>query len=208
MVTQQNLDLLFQVRVLAGQFEPYGWLDQTREGFRAMKELRTIILAAGKGTRMKSVIPKVLHPGCDKPIIQYVLDVSKALGSLKTYVVLGHKSEVVKNALEGQIVPVNQPKMLGTADAVKCVSRYFKSYRGDILILCGDTPLLDKATVKRVGQKHKKSKAACTFLTPIVHNPKGYGRIIRGEDDSAVGIREGKATDGCERDFAGMKVGG
>ena len=162
-----------------------------------MKELRTIILAAGKGTRMKSVVPKVLHPVCGKPIIQYVLDVAKALGSLKTYVVLGYKSEVVKNALEGQIVPVVQPKMLGTADAVKCVSRYFKNYRGDILILCGDTPLLNRATVKRVVQKHKKSKAACTFLTAVVHDPKGYGRIIRGDDGNAVAIREDKDADGC-----------
>jgi len=172
-----------------------------------MKELRTIILAAGKGARMKSVTPKVLHSVCGKPIIQYVLDVAKALGSLKTYVVLGHKSEVVKNALEGQIVPVDQPKILGTADAVKCVSKYFKNYRGDILILCGDTPLLDKATVKRVVQKHKKSKAVCTFLTTVVHNPKGYGRIIRGEDGSAVAIREDKDADGCERDIAEINVG-
>lgn len=172
-----------------------------------MKELRAIILAAGKGTRMKSVIPKVLHPVCGKPIIQYVLDISKALGSLKTYVVLGYKSDVVKNTLESQIVSVDQPKMLGTADAVKCVSKYFKSYRGDVLILCGDTPLLDKTTVKRVLQKHRKSKAACTFLTTIVHNPKGYGRVIRGEDGYAVAIREDKDAVGYESDIAEINVG-
>jgi len=156
---------------------------------------------------MKSVIPKVLHSVCGKPIIQYVLDVSKVLGSSKTYVVLGYKSDVVKKALAGQIVAVDQPKMLGTADAVKCVGKYFKSYRGDILILCGDTPLLDKATVKRVVQKHKKSKAACTFLTAVVQYPKGYGRIIRGEDGGAVAIREDKDADGYERDIAEINVG-
>ena len=172
-----------------------------------MKELRTVILAAGKGLRMKSLTPKVLHSVGGKPIIQYVLDIAKALGSLKTYVVLGHKSDVVKKALESQIVAVDQPKRLGTADAVKCVSKYFKSYHGDILILCGDTPLLDKATVKRVVSKHKKSKATCTFLTAVVHNPKGYGRIIRGENGGAVAIREDKDAAGYERDIAEINVG-
>lgn len=172
-----------------------------------MKELRTIILAAGKGTRMKSATPKVLHPVCGKPIIQYVLDVSKALGSLKTYVVLGYKSDMVKNALEGQVVAVEQPKILGTADAVRCVAKHLRSYSGDVLILCGDTPLLDKATVKRVVSKHKKSKAVCTFLTAVVHDPKGYGRIIRGEGGGVVAIREERDATDYERGIAEINVG-
>jgi len=172
-----------------------------------MKNLRTIILAAGKGTRMKSDVPKVLHPVCGKPIIQYIVDVSQSIGSLKTYVVFGHKSDIVKEALTYPIVAVEQPKLLGTADAVKCAENYFKSFRGDVLILCGDTPLLDKATVKRVVQKHKKSKAACTFLTAVVHNSKGYGRIIRGENGGVVAIREDKDAAGYERNIAEINVG-
>ncbi len=172
-----------------------------------MKELRTIILAAGKGTRMKSDIPKVLHAICGKPIIRYVLDIAKALGSLKIYVVLGHKSDMVKKVLSESVIAVEQPKMLGTADAVKCAENYFRSYRGDVLIMCADTPLLNKATVKRIVQKHKKSKTACTFLTAVVHDPKGYGRIIRGNGGGVVAIREDKDAVGFERDIAEINVG-
>jgi len=172
-----------------------------------MKDLRTIILAAGKGTRMKSDVPKVLHAVCGRPIIQYALDIAKTLGSLKTYVVLGYKSHAVKSVLNDHVVAIDQPKMIGTADAVKCAENYFRSYRGDVLILCGDTPLLEKATVKRLVQKHKKSKAACTFLTAVVHDPRGYGRVIRDGSGSVVSIREDKDASGYERDIAEINAG-
>jgi bifunctional UDP-N-acetylglucosamine pyrophosphorylase/glucosamine-1-phosphate N-acetyltransferase len=172
-----------------------------------MNNLRTIILAAGKGTRMKSDLPKVLHPVCGRPIIQYVLDITQALGSLKTYVVLGYKSNTVKTALKDQIIYVEQTKLLGTADAIKCTESRLRSYRGDVLILCGDTPLLKQATVKRLVQRHKRTKATCTFLTTVVHNPRGYGRIIRNENGVAVAIREDKDATGYERDIAEINVG-
>jgi len=175
--------------------------------FWIMKNLRTIILAAGKGTRMKSDIPKVLHTVCGKPIIQYILDIAKTLGSLKTFVVLGHKSNTVMDTLEDKFIVIEQTKLLGTADAVRSAQNFFKSYSGDVLIMCGDTPLLDKVSVKQVVQKHKKSKATCTFLTTIVHNPNGYGRIIREESGGAVAIREDKDATGYERDIAEINVG-
>ncbi len=171
------------------------------------KDLKTIILAAGRGTRMKSDVPKVLHEVCGKPIIRYVLDIAKTLGSLKTYFVLGHKMDVVKAALTDDVISVYQPKMLGTADAVKCVQGYFKNDQGNVLILCGDTPLLDKATVKKIVQKHKKSKAVCTFLTAVVHDPTGYGRIIRDGNGRAAAIREDNDASGYERDIAEINVG-
>lgn len=172
-----------------------------------MKDLRTIILAAGKGTRMKSDAPKVLHPVCGRPMIRYVLDIARALGSLKTYVVLGHKGNAVRDILAGQAVAVAQPKLLGTADAVLRAANYFRSYRGDVLVLCGDTPLLEQATVKRVVQKHRQSKAVCTFLTAILHNPDGYGRVIRGEGNAVTAVREDKDAAGAERDIAEINVG-
>ena len=91
-----------------------------------MKNIRTIILAAGKGTRMKSSLPKVLHPVCGQPIIQYVLDAVKAVGSLKTYVVLGHKANEVQSHLPKEAVVVEQKKLLGTGDAVKCCAKHLK----------------------------------------------------------------------------------
>ena len=171
------------------------------------KDLKTIILAAGKGTRMKSDVPKVLHSVCGKPIIRHVLDVVKGLGSLKTYLVLGHKSDVIKAALTDELVFVKQPKMLGTADAVKCTQNYFKGDAGNVLILCGDTPLLSKGTVKKVLQKHKKSGAVCTLLTTVVHDPSGYGRIIRDDNGRAVAIREDRDATGYERDIGEINVG-
>ena len=100
-----------------------------------MKDLRTIILAAGKGTRMTSDVPKVLHEVCGKPIIDYVVDVARAAGSLKTYIVLGHKIEEVKKHLSPDLMAVEQKKLLGTADAVRCTERYLKNFAGQVLIL-------------------------------------------------------------------------
>ncbi len=172
-----------------------------------MKDLRAIILAAGKGTRMKSDIPKVLHKVCGQPIIQYVLDVVKAVGSLTTYVVLGHQIDKVKEYLPSDLVAVEQKKLLGTADAVRSAEKYFKNYRGDVLILCGDTPLLSKSTVRNIIRKHKSSKAACTVLTAVVHDPNGYGRIIRSDSGVAMAIREDKDAVGLERNIAEINVG-
>lgn len=172
-----------------------------------MKNLRTIILAAGKGTRMKSDTPKVLHTICGKTILRYILDIAESVGSLKTYVVLGHKNEKVEEHLPKECVSVLQKQLKGTADAVKTVGRYFKSFRGNVLILCGDTPLLNSTTVKTLVRRHKKTKSACTFLTTVVHNPHGYGRVIRDEGGKVVAIREDKDAIGLERNIAEINVG-
>src|SRR3989338_2564925 len=162
------------------------------KGNDVMGNLRTVILAAGKGTRMKSDVPKVLHEACGKPIVEYVLDAAKAAGSLKTYVVVGYKGDAVKKQVGSGPIIVRQPKLSGTADAVRRVAGYLKNYRGDVLILCGDTPLLNKTAIKELVGKHKNSKAICTFLTAAVGDPQGYGRIIRDERGKVVAIREDK----------------
>ncbi len=172
-----------------------------------MHNLRTVILAAGKGTRMRSDCPKVLHEVCGKPIVAYVLDAAKAAGSLKTYVVVGYKGDLVKKRLVPGLVMVRQPKLSGTADAVRRVAGHMKNYHGDVLILCGDTPLLNKAVIKELVGKHKRSKAVCTFLTATVDDPKGYGRVIRNENAEVIAIREDKDTLGHEREIAEINVG-
>ena len=209
MVTHENLDLVFQVRTLAGQYlEFLEKFKAARKGqLGAMKNLRTIILAAGKGTRMKSDVPKVLHEVCGRAVIEYVIDVARAAGSLKTYIVLGHKMDEVKEHLEEDLIVVAQKKLLGTADAVRSAEKYFRNFNGDVLILCGDTPLLHSATIKNIVNKHRRSRAACTFLTAVVHNPQGYGRIIRGEQGPVVAIREDKDAEGLERNIAEINVG-
>lgn len=172
-----------------------------------MRNLRTIILAAGKGTRMKSDCPKVLHEVCGKPIIEYVLDAAKAVGSLKTYVVVGYKGDAVRKRLAPGSIIVRQSKLSGTADAVRRVAGYLKNYRGDVLILCGDTPLLNRTVIKELVGKHKRSKAVCTFLTATVDDPRGYGRVIRNERGEVIAIREDKDAAEHEKDIAQINVG-
>jgi bifunctional UDP-N-acetylglucosamine pyrophosphorylase/glucosamine-1-phosphate N-acetyltransferase len=172
-----------------------------------MQNLRTIILAAGKGTRMKSDIPKVLHKVCGKPVLQYVLDVACALGSLKTYVVVGHKGDSVRMYIPQGLIAVDQSELLGTADALRRAEKHLKDYQGDLLVLCGDTPLLDKKTVRDIVRKHKKAKAVCTLLTAVVSNPYGYGRIVRDGKGGIIAIREEKDAAGQERSISEINAG-
>jgi len=172
-----------------------------------MKDLRTLILAAGKGTRMKSAKPKVLHEIFGRPLIAYVLDVARAAGSLKTYVVLGHQIDMVRSRLPREAGVIHQQKLLGTADAVRCARRELAKCRGDVLILCGDTVLLRKETVRKVVQQHRRKKAACTFLTAEVENSFGYGRVIRNAVGAAVAIREEKDATPEEQRIREINVG-
>lgn len=172
-----------------------------------MQNLRTIVLAAGRGTRMKSSTPKVLHEVCGRPILQYVLDAIHAVGSLKTYVVVGHGSDSVRKSLPRELIAVEQPRLLGTADAVRRVETHFQNYNGDVLILCGDTPLLQKEVVQRIVTGHKKTKVSCTFLTAVVDCPSGYGRVIRDGKGAVVAIREENDLAASERGIAEINVG-
>ncbi|MBF0479481.1 MAG: NTP transferase domain-containing protein [Candidatus Omnitrophica bacterium] len=172
-----------------------------------MPELRTVILAAGKGTRMKSDVPKVLHLVLGKPIIQYVLDVAKGVGSLKNYVVLGHQAEMVRAVVGSECDYVEQTELLGTADAVKRTKNLLKNFNGNVLILCGDTPLLDKKVVKLLVNVHNRTKAVCTFLTAILRDPHGYGRVIRNEKNAAIAIREHKDATAEEKKINEINVG-
>jgi len=144
-----------------------------------MSDLRTIILAAGRGTRMKSETPKVLHKICGKPLLGYVLDIVHSLRSLKTYVVTGYGSKTVKETVGDGFECVVQEKLLGTGDAVMRCASHFKNYQGDVVVLCGDTPLLSKTIVRSLLKKHHQTKAAATVLTAHIDNPHGYGRILR-----------------------------
>ncbi len=172
-----------------------------------MKDLRTLILAAGKGTRMKSNLAKVLHPLWGRPLIQYVLEVSQAVGSLKICVVAGHQPDAVRKYLGRSTAAVIQKRLLGTADAVRSAASFLKGFRGDVLILCGDTPLLTKETVRRLVKKHQTSKAGCTFLTASVQEPYGYGRIIRDAAGHVTAIREHKDASDAEKAVKEINVG-
>ena len=172
-----------------------------------MSNFRTIILAAGRGTRMKSETPKVLHKVCGKPVLDYVLDITKSLRSLKTYVVVGHGSQKVRDAVGNDVQFVQQDRLLGTADAVKRCAVYLKNYHGTVLVLCGDTPLLSKNIVAAVIKQHHRLGAAATVLTADIDNPQGYGRIVRDTQGSFVAIREQKDVSVTEDKIKEINVG-
>ncbi len=172
-----------------------------------MKPLRTIILAAGRGVRMNSDLPKVLHPVAGKPMIRYGVDLASAVSSAKTYVVVGFKNEDIRETLgsDGEIVV--QKRFLGTADAVRCAAFHFKNYKGDVLVLSGDTPLLEPRTIKQLIQKHRHVQAACTVLTAEVADACGYGRIVRDHRDGVATIREERDASPQEKEIREINAG-
>lgn len=172
-----------------------------------MNQLRTVILAAGLGTRMKSRYAKVLHQVLGRPLIHYVLEVARKVGSLKTYVVLGHQWKEVREHLPEVVDVVLQPQLLGTADALRRCQKALSGYRGDVLALCGDTVLLRPETVRRLVRHHRRKRAACTFLTATVADAFGYGRVIRNPFGQVVSIREEKDASWEEKRIREINVG-
>lgn len=169
-----------------------------------MSETRAIILAAGRGTRLKSDTTKVLHHVCGRPVLSYVLD---CVRSLKTYVVVGFGAKDVERIFGNQVEYIFQDKLLGTGDAVRRVQGALKNYAGDVLVLCGDTPLLEPSTVKALLKMHQKSKASATILSATVDNPHGYGRIIRNQTGQVIAIREQKDLGLNEKGICEINVG-
>ncbi len=153
--------------------------------------LETLILAAGKGTRMKSKLPKVLHKVCGKPMLQHVIDAAKGAGSSREVVVIGSGAELVEQTISG-VEFVLQKEQLGTGHAVLSAKKSFAESKGTILILCGDTPLLTSKLLKNFVAAHKSSHCAATVLTAAMPDPTGYGRIICEDDGTFKKIVEEK----------------
>lgn len=177
-----------------------------------MKEVIAVILAAGEGTRMKSsTLPKVLHPICWKPMIGYILETVRSIGIKRIIVVTGYKSELVKKFLgtnsNGNIRTVKQAKLSGTADAVSCTRRLLKKFKGDLLILYGDMPLITKDCLETLVHKHQATSASCTLLTAVVENPTGFGRILRDEQGRVLRIVEEQDASLYEKVIGEINVG-
>ena len=153
--------------------------------------METIILAAGKGTRMKSKLPKVLHKVGGKPMLQHVIDAAKSAGSTREVVVIGAGAELVKQNFS-DVEFVMQTEQLGTGHAVLCTKENFANSTGNVMILCGDTPLFTGELLKNLIDAHEKFNAAATVLTAIMPDPKGYGRIIRADSVDFEKIVEDK----------------
>lgn len=157
-------------------------------------DIKTIILAAGKGTRMKSNTPKVLHKIMDKTLLGYVLDNVKNI-SQEAFVIVGHHAQEVEKFVEENYEnakTVLQAPQLGTGDAVSKVCPFLKDYKGLVLILCGDTPLIKEDTLKEFIDYHKSQNSDLTVMSAIFDNPANYGRIIRENDGTIKCIVEEK----------------
>ena len=155
-----------------------------------MKGLSVIILAAGKGVRMKSDLPKVVHRVCGREMINHVMESVKALGASQVIAVVGYKSDIVKDALDKDVVTVNQQPQLGTGHAVMQALPFVSKDARRVLVLYGDTPLVRKETLKRLVDHHGSGGFGMTVLTVETDNPEGYGRIIRNSDGNITGIVE------------------
>lgn len=154
-------------------------------------EAKALILAAGAGTRMKSSKPKVAHEMLGKPLVRWVVDAARQAGCSEVHVVVGHEREQVEPLL-GDCVISYQNEMLGTGHTIMCAADKFEGYTGNIVVLCGDTPLITAATIEALIQSHEQSGAAATVLTMVPSNPFGYGRIVRNANGNVVGIVEEK----------------
>ncbi len=163
------------------------------------KKLAIVILAAGKSTRMKSEMPKVLHPICGRPVLAYVLDLVKQLKPARTVAVLGYKHEEVRKIVPRDVTVVVQKKLIGTADAVKQAQRALAGFKGTVLILYGDCPLLKVETVKKLLDSHVKSGVAATLLSAQLEDPASYGRIVRDRYAGVCGITEAKDANDAQK---------
>ncbi|MCL5073936.1 MAG: sugar phosphate nucleotidyltransferase [Actinobacteria bacterium] len=157
------------------------------------KNLTVIVLAAGKGKRMKSDIPKVLHNICRKPIIHYILTSALKLNPKNLFVIIGHKAEKVQKFLSSNFpmaIPVIQKNQLGTAHAVSMLKNRIGELGDICLVIPGDTPLISDSTLKKVVKAMKQSGNTAVILTAMVDDPNGYGRIIKDSKNNILKIVE------------------
>jgi bifunctional UDP-N-acetylglucosamine pyrophosphorylase/glucosamine-1-phosphate N-acetyltransferase len=157
-----------------------------------MSGFTAVVLAAGKGTRMKSSLPKVLHKVGGKPMVQHVLNAAKAAGAVNNIIVIGFGAESVKESIGDQAKFVVQAEQLGTGHAVMQTKEALAGFDGTVMVLCGDTPLLRTELLAELYQAHRAAGAAATVLTARMPDPSGYGRVIRDAEGKVAKIIEQK----------------
>jgi UDP-N-acetylglucosamine diphosphorylase/glucosamine-1-phosphate N-acetyltransferase len=158
-----------------------------------MENLAAIVLAAGKGVRMKSDLPKVFHKILGEPMLSYVLNTVKKLSPEKTLVVVGHKRELIMDYYQDWPVSfVIQAEQLGTGHAVMQAEAYLANFSGNVLILAGDVPLLSEKTLRQLIEFHQDHHAAVTDLTAELPDAGNYGRIVRNAKGEILRIVERK----------------
>lgn len=157
------------------------------------KDLSVVILAAGKGKRMKSEMPKVLHKICGRPMIYYILKQILGLDPKNIFIVAGHKKELLKSYIDREFASVKtieQDKQLGTGHAVKIVRDGAGEFGRSMLVISGDSPLISRETLESLVSLRDRENAAAVVLTSIVDDPGGYGRIVKNKKGEVMRIVE------------------
>lgn len=159
---------------------------------RGPRPLHAVILAAGRGTRMRSRLVKVLHPLAGRPMIRHVIRTVRGVGAERVVCVVGYQRERVRDALTD--VPgigfAVQEEQLGTGHALERAAPELESFEGDVLVCCGDTPLLTDATLRRLVETHREHDAPASVLAAVLDDPTGYGRVVTADDGTVEGIVE------------------
>ena len=168
------------------------------------RPLAAIVLAAGQGTRMKSALPKVLHPVAGLPMVAWVVRAALASGASRVVVVVGHGREQVEAELRArfgsEVETAVQSEQRGTGHAVMCGMEPLAGFEGDVAILCGDVPLLEKDAISALLEARRAAGAGpVALLTSVLEDPAGYGRILRDATGGVIGIREHKDASPEER---------
>jgi bifunctional UDP-N-acetylglucosamine pyrophosphorylase/glucosamine-1-phosphate N-acetyltransferase len=173
-----------------------------------MDNLVAVILAAGKGTRMKSDLVKVLHQVAGLPMLAYPIRAAKDAGCSKVIVVTGHQKGKVEDAFKTEDVQfAYQEKQLGSGHAVAVTEDLLEGFDGDALILCGDVPLITSRTLKKFSKSHKDSKAVVSVLSVTLDNPFGYGRILRDRSGNFFGIVEQRDATSSQKSIQEINTG-
>ena len=166
-----------------------------------------IILAAGKGTRMKSDLPKVLHPVAGISMLEHVFRAVSAIEPDQTVTIVGHKADLVEQVLAGQTTFAHQTEQLGTGHAVMMAEPSLEGLSGQTLVIAGDTPLITGESLKSLIDFHINHKNVATILTAEADNPFGYGRIVRNKDGEVLKIVEQKDATDFEQQIREINTG-
>jgi bifunctional UDP-N-acetylglucosamine pyrophosphorylase/glucosamine-1-phosphate N-acetyltransferase len=167
-----------------------------------------LILAAGKGKRMKSDLPKVLHKLNDRYLVEYVIDAARGAGIGRQILVIGHQAELVRKALSGCGVEFAlQAEQLGTGHAVMIAEPLLDGFSGDLVVLCGDMPLVKTETISRLVEERHRLGASAVVLTVILDDPGSYGRIVRDQKGLLKAIVEYRDADNMTREIKEVNTG-
>ncbi len=174
--------------VLSFEFSVLSYVFQLKTENQKLKtffmSLALIILAAGKGTRMESDLAKVLHPLCEKPLILWALESASKLNPERVVVVVGHQSEAVKSEVARVFSHVEfalQSEMRGTGHAVQQCEEILQDFQGDIVVTCGDVPLLQSSTLSALVACRHEANAAASLLVSRMENAGSYGRVLESD---------------------------